>query len=228
MLVIIDKKIPAPAKEKLSEYGELIEFESSGITYGAISGHPDIFLCKIKNSIASAANTPDNYKKIFYNKNIPVINGCKTVNDTYPQSASYNAVITEKFLIHRVDITDDSIIRNCDILEKINVGQGYCRCSLVGLNNNFITSDYGIYKTLNERELNVLYVQPDDVVLPGYPHGFFGGACGVSEDKFFIIGSLGYFKDGDMVRGFINTAGFEIVELYDGPLFDGGSIIFLE
>jgi hypothetical protein len=228
MLIIIDKKIPEPAKEKLSAYGELIEFGTSGMTYDAISGHPDIFFCKIKNSVIMALNTPDNYKKIFNDINIPVINGYKTVNGTYPRSASYNAVVTDKYLLHRIDITDKSIIENTTGLENINVNQGYCRCSLLPFNNNFITSDKGIYKTLSNRKLNVLYFQPDEIIFPGFQHGFFGGTCGVSENIVFIIGSLDHFTNGHTVREFINAAGHEIIELYDGPLFDGGSIIFLD
>lgn len=227
MLIVTDKKIPEPAKERLSAYGKLIEFETTDITYHAISGHPDIFFCVTKNAIITAPNTPENYINLLHDKKLFFTTGYKAVGETYPQSALYNAVITENFLIHSLEITDDCIIRNCNNLEKIDVRQGYTRCSLLEFNDNFITSDQGIYKTLKKRGLKILYVQPDDVLLPGYPHGFFGGACGRNKDKIFIIGSLKYLKDGDIVRGFINSAGFEIVELYEGPLFDGGSILFI-
>ena len=33
MLIIVDKKVPDQARRKLTEYGNLIELETSGITY---------------------------------------------------------------------------------------------------------------------------------------------------------------------------------------------------
>ncbi len=46
MLIIVDKKIPWEAKDKLSVSGTVLELETEGIVYPAISGHPDIFFCK--------------------------------------------------------------------------------------------------------------------------------------------------------------------------------------
>ena len=58
-------------------------------------------------------------------------------------------------------------------------------------------------------------------------HGFFGGACGVHENKVFILGHLDKFKDGDKVRNYLKDLDYKIIELFDGQLFDGGSILFL-
>ena len=33
-------------------------------------------------------------------------------------------------------------------------------------------------------------------------------------------------KDGKIVKDYLQFLSYEIVELYDGPLFDGGSILF--
>jgi hypothetical protein len=72
----------------------------------------------------------------------------------------------------------------------------------------------------------VLYVNPSDIILPGFRNGFFGGACGVYENRVFIIGSLDKFGDGSNVRAFLKRLDMEIVELYDGELNDGGSLLF--
>ena len=228
MLIIIDKRIPEKAKDNLAKYGELIEFETRRITYETISGHPDNFFCISDNNLFTAPNLPDEYKILFKKNNITFYTGNKPVGQKYPESAHYNAVITHDFLIHRLDITEPAILENSLNLEKINVSQGYTRCSLLPLKNKiFITSDMGIMKTLSNRGFKVLFVSPESILIGQETMGFFGGSCGVFEDKVFIIGSLDFINDGGNVMYLIKKAGYEIVELYKGPLFDGGSIIFL-
>ena len=239
MLIIIDSKIPDQAKDTLSAYGELIEFATGSITYNAVSGHPDIFFCMVRDRLVVAPNIPDEYLGVLKDNGINFVIGVKPVSGGYPGSAYYNAVVSEKFLIHRQDITDPVILELSNHLERISVRQGYCRCNLFSLDinvkgsvnvrakkNSFITSDRGIYKAL-ENLGNAFYVSPEDIILPEFRHGFFGGACGVYADRVFIIGSLNFIKAGDDIRYFLNNQGYEIIELYNGPLYDGGSILFV-
>ncbi len=43
MKIIANSNIPNSAINKLNKYGEVLPFETTGITYSAISGHPDVF-----------------------------------------------------------------------------------------------------------------------------------------------------------------------------------------
>jgi len=229
MLIIANKKIPEEAKNSLQKYGELDMLETSGITEDSISGHPDLFFCKANNKLILAPNLPESYKDILETKNISFIEGKSNVGIKYPEAACYNAVITEKYLIHKSNITETEIINDCNNLSKIYVNQGFTRCSLLALKENyFITSDEGIYKTLISQELQVLLVSPNDIILPGHSYGFFGGTCGIYEDILFIIGNLNFYKDGESIRKFVQSLNYTIIELYNGPLFDGGSIIFIQ
>ncbi|MFU8843081.1 MAG: DUF6873 family GME fold protein, partial [Bacteroidales bacterium] len=63
---------------------------------------------------------------------------------------------------------------------------------------------------------------------PGFKNGFFGGTCGVVDDIVFFMGSLKKFGDGGAVRNFLEVLNYRVVELYDGQLFDGGSLQFIE
>ncbi len=228
MIIIADKRIPAKAKKSLAVYGEVIPFSTHGITYPAISGHPDIFLCKMNNTLIVAPNLPDNYKKILQKNSIPFIEGESAVGEKYPDTAKYNATCNSKYLIHNFRYTDSAISDYAAELEFIHSGQGYTRCNLLALkNDHFITSDAGISRVLQGYGLNNLFVNPSDILLPDMNHGFFGGACGVHENKVFIIGNLDKFSDGKKVRDFLLILDYEIIELYDGPLFDGGSLLFL-
>ena len=232
MLIIIDNKISQAAKNKLSAYGELMELKTEGITYPAISGHPDIFFCQAGEKLIVAPNLPEEYFELLKEHSVDYILGEFPVGPEYPASARYNAVATDKHLIHNFRHTDFMITRTLEDLHPVHVDQGYCRCNLLALKEgHFITSDQGIYKVLTGLHpglhLDGVPVSPDGIQLEGFPHGFFGGCCGIWKDKVFINGSLDHFPEGEKVRMYLKDLGYEVVELYDGPLTDAGSILFV-
>jgi len=229
MLIFTDKKIPQPAKEALQKYGELVEFFTRDITYEAISGHPDIFITPFDNQLITAPNLPVFFQNLLAENNISFTKGEKPVGSRYPETSFYNGVVTENFLIHRTNQTDDSILRLCLQKAKIKVKQGYTRCNLIALNEKkMITSDQGIYQELTKKDIETLFVDPRGIRLPGFSNGFIGGTCGILGNKLFLIGNLRFFAEGKKVRDFIKNTGIELIELYKGPLFDGGGIFFIE
>jgi hypothetical protein len=245
MLIVVDHKISDKAKAKLTAYGQLLELKTEGITYPAISGHPDIFFSQSPGKLIVAPNLPQRYFDQLKANKIDFITGELPVGPEYPASARYNAVATENYLIHNLRHTDPVITRTAKDLIPIHVDQGYCRCNLLPLkDDHFITSDKGTYKiqnskfkiqnlknnpnsTFNIQNSTFLYVSPEDILLEGFPHGFFGGCCGVWEDKVFINGSLNFYKDGEKVRDFLNELNYRIIELDNGPLVDIGSLFFI-
>lgn len=229
MLIFIDKKIPEEAKKTLSQYGELVELETSGITYDAISGHPDIFIHRIASQIVVAPNLPEKYKDILRKKGIGFVEGEQKVGEKYPASSAYNAVSTNRHLIHNFRNTDAMITRLGEDHDLIHVDQGYTRCNLLPLNDDhFITSDEKVQRVLHRYDKKCLFVNPKGIILEGFKHGFFGGCTGISNKKLFIIGSLAQCQEEEQIRSFVAPHKLEVIELYNGPLVDGGSIIFLE
>lgn len=228
MLILLDAKMPAEAKEKLASFGEIVEFATNGITYEAISGHPDIFFCPTPAGIVVAPNLPEKYFFKLEKTGIAYSRGEIHVGSKYPESARYNAMVTRDLLIHNSEIHDSSILKLNPGTKTIQVKQGYTRCSLLALpNHTFITSDRGIEKTLRLNNLETLFVDPSCIKLPGFEHGFFGGVCGLLKDKLFVCGNLSYFKEEQQIREFVSRAGIRIIELYDGQPVDIGTIIFL-
>lgn len=145
---------------------------------------------------------------------------------TYPGSASYNAVVTDRFIIHNFRYTDPAITSVFDDRELIHVSQGYCRCNLLPLKeDHFITSDEGIFKILRHYSLDVLLVSPEGIRLEGQKNGFIGGAFGVMGDWVFVCGMLDMFPEGNKIRQYLQKIDYHIVELYDGPLVDVGNIV---
>jgi hypothetical protein len=225
---IIDSRIPIKAKEKLSKYFEQIELPTSLETYKSIAAHPDIFFCKINEALIHAPNTDEAVLSKLEKNGINLIKGKSKVGNKYPLSAKYNSVITNNYLIHNLDYTDESITSACSGLAQINVKQGYTRCNLIELTPNlFLTSDLGIQKALLERKLDSFYISSEKIILPGFKNGFFGGCCGIDNNQLFVIGSLNFINEGMMLKSQLQKNNIELIELYNGPLFDGGSILII-
>lgn len=229
MLIIADQRIPTPAKTTLEKFGELHLLKTTGVTYEAISGHPDVFLCSVNDQLVIAPNICQSFKDLFHQKKINYAIGELPIGGKYPATATYNIVCTEKFLLHNFRYTDSVITNLSDDLQLIHLNQGYSRCNLIPLkNDHFITSDEGIHRVLNNYKLDTLLVNPAGILLPGFDHGFIGGTAGVIGSKIFFLGKLDLFPDGRKIRQYLSQLDYQIIELYDGPLFDGGSIFFID
>ena len=164
---------------------------------------------------------------------LSIVIGNNDVGNKYPETVPYNAVGVGNLLIHNLLYTDLSI-RNLygKISTKsvqLNVNQGYTRCNLLALDErNFITSDFGIKKVLEENCRNVFYVDPHQIALPGHDYGFFPGCCGLVDDCVVVCGSLKHLKECKELKKFIRRNNMKIIELYDGDLIDVGSIFFIQ
>lgn len=232
MLIIIDKKIPAEAKKNLrSNFSDSIflELGTEGLVYPAISGHPDIFFHKMDDMLICAPNLPPEIKEFVRKAGVKLTEGTNPAGPAENHTACirYNAAAGEHHLVHRLEYTDPVILEYGHYLRKVAVRQGYTRCNLLFLKDDkYITSDQGIHKALAEHGLQGILVSPEGIILPGFRYGFIGGCAGICGNKVFISGSLNQFAYGEAVRTFLVFCGYEIIELYDGPLFDGGGIIF--
>lgn len=223
---IVNKNIPKEVISKLSVYGDVILFSTTGITYPQVSSHPDLFFCDGSQKWVVAPNTSLRYIQKLKSLGVDFILGSKPVGNVYPKSALYNAVVTENYLIHNFSVTDSVILKTYSGLTAVSIPQGYGRCNLLPLkDDHFITSDKGIYKVLKSNNMEVLYINDDSIILPGFDHGFFGGCAGVNHNIVFLSGSLDFFPEGEKIKSYLHRLNYQIVELYNGPLFDGGSIL---
>jgi len=251
--MIVDKKIPEEAKKNLTSAGLqlpgfLVEIETEGLVYPAISGHPDIFFCQTPQTLIISPNLPERYFNLLDEHKICYVKGNFAAGTIDPEMEArwhsfnkktrkkienkvmtcYNAAIDEYFLVHRLEYTDPVILENCHYLKKISVRQGYARCNLLLLkDSHYITSDKGIDRSMQRAGLKGFFVKPEGIILPGFQNGFIGGAMGLTGDYVFIIGSLKYFPEGRKIIDFLNNLDYHVIELYEGPLFDGGGILFI-
>ena len=125
MKIIIDSRMRNEEKEYLKKYGELIEIECQDCVYDEISAHPDIFFCKINDQIFQAPN-------LKLEKQLKTQKGSYSVGKQYPDDVKYNICQIGKKIIHNFKYTDPLVNEyiNSVELEKINIKQGYAKCSI--------------------------------------------------------------------------------------------------
>lgn len=228
-IAIIDSRAPKSAIKRLAHDFEVFEFYVPNITYEAISGHPDVFLFQYDNSFIVAPNAPRNLINFLMDKEIPFVFGDSNVGDELQNSTQYNCVQTSTHFFHKQGFTDAVVLHNSFDKQFVSLPQAYTRCSMFSFDNqSFITSDKGVERELLDYGFSCLYCNPDSILLPPYIHGFIGGCLGKFADTLYVIGNLRFLSNEEKIREFIASKQFTIVELYDGPLYDGGGIFFLK
>ncbi len=226
MTIIASCHIPDEAANTLGKYGKLLLLPPQPGVYKSISTHPDIFFCHDGESLYVSPMIPKNILSQL--GNTKVIIGEAAPGHNYPATALFNAVLSPKLLIHNLKVTDQALLKAAESRIKIHVNQAYTRCNLINLDDeNFITSDKGIETELLKEGKNVCYVKPENVQLKGHKHGFFGGACGIYDQTLFVCGSLSHLQEKEQLLAFLSRAGWHHVVLYDGPLLDIGSLLFV-
>lgn len=229
MLIIIDARLPDSVYEYLESFGEVFLLESSGIVYDSISGHPDVFLTQMGNLVIVAPNAPKALIEVLKKHRIPFLRGKEKLGEKFPETSLYNAVCNSRYILHKKNHTSACVLRQIGNREFISVPQAYTRCNLLALTDgSFITSDPGIYSSLSQSNLEVHFFDSKDIILNGEKYGFLGGAMGIMDNEIFIIGHLDQFNYGQELKALLDLKGMKTHELYNGPLIDGGGILFLE
>lgn len=188
---------------------EIIRVSKHADVQDAVAAHPDIYMCRL-----SAGRNSDIY-----------FGDASLLSHEYPGDVLYNAACLGKYIICSKHTSQDLI--KASGLEPIYVGQGYCKCNLVVVDEtHVITEDEGIAKALSAySEICCLLVSPHQTVLSGFPYGFIGGASGRVGDEIIFNGNIKAHSDYEAIKRFIESCGLA-VRSFDGlPLSDIGSII---
>ena len=230
MFAIIDSRSSGQAINNLQEYvTDLYTFQTNGITGNSISGHPDIFICQNKDQLVVAPNAPADLFKFLDNNNIVYRKGEKNVGHDLDNSVQYNCLSTPQFLFHKSGYTDSIVMEINKDKKFISVPQAYTRCGLVHLcEDNFLTSDRGIEKVLLQNSLSCFYFNPDEIIIKDHKNGFIGGTIGILGNRIFFNGNIELHADGNRLKEHLLKLNFDVVNLSDEYLYDGGCILFVK
>ena len=217
--LIIDSRIRDVEYNYLSKFFNVIKLPLSNDVYEEISGHCDIFYTKINNQVIVAPNAEIMEQHFILGK--------EKVGKEYPKDVLYNVcqignkVIGSKY-------TDKSI--KPDIIVK----QGYVKCSIaVTSDNSCITSDKGIAKVLESNNIDVLYIEENNINLlkkdatASTMKGFIGGASFIFDNKFVLFGDSNNLSNKDKLIQHLDKYNLELVDFKGLDIYDyGGGIVF--
>ena len=217
--LIIDSRIRDVEYNYLSKFFNVIKLPLSNDVYEEISGHSDIFYTKINNQVIVAPNAEIKEQQFILGK--------EKVGKEYPKDVLYNVCqIGNKIIGSKY--TDKSI--KPDIIVK----QGYVKCSIaVTSNNSCITSDKGIAKVLESNNIDVLYIEENNINLlkkdatASSMKGFIGGASLLFDNKFVLFGDSNNLSNKDKMIQHLDKYNLELVDFKGLDIYDyGGGIVF--
>ena len=232
--LIIDERMRDIEKQTLQRLGyELIEIKKSTKIYSEISSHVDIFACKVKNKIIAEKHVYDILKNKL--KKYIIIQGNSVIQNFYPKDINYNVCIVGNKAIHNFKYTDSKIVQELkkNNFELINVKQGYSNCSIAVIDeNSIILNDKGLYNSLNDSGLNILFLDymPDIKLLNengnySEMNGFIGGAIARIDDNIVVFGDLNKVDNKSYIRKFIEKKNLNIIDFSGLDVIDYGGII---
>ena len=134
------------------------------------------------------------------------------------------------FINSVVDVVADELLNLG--LEVCHVNQGYTKCASLPLGEQaIITADPTVAKCAKERGIDVLQIQEGHISLPGYDHGFIGGCASFAPhadtSTVFFCGDVSTHPDAPKMKDFCKKHKFEVVNLFQNPLCDTGTIFMI-
>ena len=226
-ICIYDSRMPSDIIANLEKLGFiLVPTVDLEVTKSALDTHPDIQVCKISDkNVVVEPNLYNYYEKNLSKYGIIVKRGSTEVSKKYPYDSSYNAAVGNGKIICNFNYIDKVIKEDCGSLEAINVNQGYTKCNVLFTRSGVITSDMGIFKSVDDPKL---IISPGNIKLDGFSYGFIGGASGYYDGSVYFLGDISTHPDYENIKKFLEKEDTRIVSLSDGGLMDYGSLIFLE
>lgn len=145
----------------------------------------------------------------------------------YPLDIGLNFALFGDCVMGRLSDADSVLMKAIQKYEKIEVKQGYCKCSVLIINEKaIITDDESIQRKASEKGIESLLISKGDISLDGHPYGFIGGASGkISKDKILFFGNIEKHRDFQRIRAFLSEFGCSYECTDEAVLRDIGGII---
>lgn len=217
--LIIDERIRKIEYDYLTRYFNIIKIPLSEDVYEEISGHSDIFYCKINGKIICAPNAK------FIKKEFKI--GKSFVKNKYPLDIPYNVCQIGDIVVGS-KYTDEII--KVDLLVK----QGYTKCSIaITSDNSCITTDEKIAEKLIETGIEALYIKEENIRLLkkdgkfSEKIGFIGGATLVFDNKFVLFGDIEKLENKEAIKEHLKKYNLELIDFKGEEIIDYGSGIII-
>ena len=217
-ILFVSKNAPDEIRRKLAADFDLRLLPPSSRLPGPVSSHPDMLIANIGGELTVC--------RYYYEENKEIFDGV----DVTATDESHGSEYPHDVLLNCFEIGGRVYGREASAAEYIkqraanfvNVKQGYAHCSTLIFGCRAVTADEGIFKALVCNGVDALKIRPGEIELPGYGCGFIGGASFCVDKTVYFFGSLAAHPDGEMIKEFITSRGYETVELSEKRLIDLG------
>lgn len=226
MLALVNSLLPSEALHTLSRHAQVLPFHTQDITHHALSGHADLFFSPLPHTWVAAPNAPAAIVNQILSLGVSITTGLTPVSTLTPTLGAYNVAVAPSFAIANPHYLDPVLRTHLAPRTIIPTRQGMCRCNAICLGDAVLTSDPGIAQACLHHHIPHLLVDASPILLPGYRSGCLGGCCGISGSTLFLIGHLSHHPQGQLIQMFLKEHSIRLVQLYNGPLLDLGSILF--
>ena len=232
--VIADERLDARCEKSLTERGfEIIKLPPSPRLQTPVASHPDMLMFMIGDRLICHSSyfmiAKDTLQRIAHRGDLEIELSDEIFSCDYPNDVLFNSALLGDRLICRKKSTSELIKARMQDENIINVNQGYAKCSIVTVGDNaIITADPSIAKAARTCGINVLELGSSSVRLDGYDCGFIGGASGDDGEHIVFCGDISLHPEGEKIKSFCRENRREPVSLSPLPLYDYGSLIFIQ
>ncbi len=153
----------------------------------------------------------------------------KNPQKDYPLDAGLNICILNDKLFYNSKSAYSIVIESIKEKEKIQIKQGYTKCSVCVVNENaIITSDRIIHRKATENKIQSLLIEKPFVKLDGFEHGFIGGASfKLNKNKIAFTGRILDNEIRNKIESYLQKLSITPVYLTEHEIFDIGSAVVL-
>ena len=193
----------------------------------AVSTHADMAVSHLGNNVIIADKNQKNLQEELCSLNFKVHFAKNEISGKYPQDIALNFAVVGNNIIGNFKYVDENLLNLISDKRKIDVKQGYCKCSILVIDENaVITDDESIYRKTTENGIDSLLVSKGDILLSGHEYGFIGGASGkISKETVVFFGDIRKHKDYEKIVLFTKKHGCNFICTDDKELRDIGGII---
>lgn len=211
---------------------KVIEIPSVSTLPPPISSHSDMLIHPIGEGSVFLAKELEFMKDEFNRCGVEVKVLKDMLGDRYPLDCQLNFFTVKNSVIGNIAHINKDILDYYanNGYKNFECRQGYTKCSTLLLSEEAaITTDVTICNLLTSFGVDCLYINGEDILLPGYKSGFIGGASFMLDRSTVVFtGCLATHIQGREVVDFLNKRKFTYIELTDKKLLDIGGVILLK
>lgn len=226
-IALVSESLPTQIKEALRQKIDVLEIPKSILGDSPISGHPDILIGKIGNTIFVNSKEQQLINTLSKN-NIPFVESEHDYSSIYPGDCALNFFQIDNYLFCKSNILAPAAYEYAKNknLTIVDLKQGYAKCSTIVMNNKIITADKNIAANVSKLGYEVCHILPGGIKLDPYDYGFVGGASCYFDNNLIFFGNPTNLSSWSLIKTFCDKNNITI-KTFDLPLTDFGGAIIL-